>query len=427
MNAAIPRALAIANAAKEWQEKETLSSAEPDPVPTSGFNLFESLCTCPELIIEVGKHLKPKDIINLYSMSRNFHGIVDAHMQSTIKTWADHMAPGSVKMFSSDLYKNFYTRDPAGRPMDTAYYDMSHITIPERERQEVVNTEVRLVPGLKWLQMVYAREVRVRDIIATLARMGHRLAPGTDMVLKKLWLIMDLPTSESRMRLFRSKELITSPDLYRLQMFMVKLMLAFNDPIYGPESPMLSELMLGQRSLSALWAMLRRKKYTKRLEIRQLKVRYDIWPTPEQLMRGEPVHGVPVHEMGRAHREGWGTGNQHLLRPDELLYIESARRQLEFDEYIDKMMYYGHVDFESGAPCVPTLEEMYMSDDDLQETPNIEKHREVGTVTTKVYKECGNVPFERGMWTPRDIKKHHHWDSLSEEEKQAITREEKEE
>lgn len=427
LSLAVPRAMAIVNAVKAWQEKETLSSLKSDPVSTSGFNLFESLCTCPELIIEVCKHLKPKDIINLYSTSRNFHGIINDHMQSTVKTWAEHMAPGSVKIFSRDTYRDqFYIRDPAGRPVDSAYYDMSHITIPEKERQQVVNTEVRLVPGLKWLQMVYDREVRVRDIIATLARMGHRLPTGADRALKKIWLIMDISTSEARVRLFRSEDLITSPDLFVLHMIMVKLMLAFNDPIYGPESPALLELMLGQRSLSSLWALLRHKKYTKKRDIRQLKLTYDVEPTPEQRMMGEPVHGVPIHKMGRGHLEGWGIGNEHLLRPDELIFIESARRQFDFDEYIDKMMFYGHVDFESGAPSVPTLEEMYMSDDDLEESPNVEKNREVGVVTSKVYEECGNVHFERGMWTPRDIKKHYHWDTFSEQEKQAITREEKE-
>ncbi|KAK4213360.1 hypothetical protein QBC37DRAFT_286138, partial [Rhypophila decipiens] len=427
-DAALPRARSVVNAVREWHAKQSLDLVEPDPIPASGFNLFESLLTCPELIIEVGKHLKPRDIINLYSISRKFHGIVDDHMWSTIKTWAEHMAPGSVRIFSRSIYVDeFYIRDPAGRPMDKAYHDMAHITIPERKRSPIVNNEVRMVPGLKWLQMVYSREVRIRDIMATLARMGHRLPCRTEMALKKMWLIMDISTSEGRVAMMRSEDLITSVDLCLLHMFLVKTMLAFNDPIYGPESSALVELMLGQRSLSALWAMLRRKRYTTRLEIRRLKVAYDIEPTPEEQMRGEPVYGVPVHEMGLKHLEGWGIGNEHLLRPDELIFIESARRQLDFEPYAEKMMFYGHIDWETGAQAVPSLEEMYMSDDELEDSPDLEKHREAGAVTSKVYKECGNVPFERWMWQPRDVKKHHHWHTMTKEEQQAILGQEEEE
>jgi hypothetical protein len=46
--------------------------------------------------------------------------------------------------------------------------------------------EVRRIPGLLWLQMVVDREIRVRDIIASLARRGHRLPAGAHLTLKEI-------------------------------------------------------------------------------------------------------------------------------------------------------------------------------------------------------------------------------------------------
>jgi hypothetical protein len=97
---------------------------------------------------------------------------------------------------------------------------------------------VRLVPGLLWLQMIVNREIRVRDIIATLARMGHRLPEGTHLTLKKMWLTMDAATTQARMILMNNPDFFTNQDLYISQNFMVKLVLALNDPDFGPQSTM---------------------------------------------------------------------------------------------------------------------------------------------------------------------------------------------
>lgn len=391
------------------------------------FDMLASLCTCTELIVEVCKHLRPLDIVHVYSISRDFHGTINKHMRSSIFAWASHMAPTAARIYSSPVYCRWFVPDPDHRLVTRADRELSR-TQPGQakvEGQPPLNAkegEVRMIPGLLWLQMAVNREIRARDIIACLARRGHRLPEGSHLTLKKMWLIMDAATTQARMMLLNNPDFFSNEDLYITQLFMVKLVLAFNDPVFGPQSSMLMRLMLGQRSLSPLWALLRGKKYRTATEIRQLKLRYDVG-ADQILDRNLPaLHGVPVDELGTTHFEGWGTGPDHLMRPDELIPLEAARRQLDLDSCLEEMMIYGHVDFATGNSLVPSLDEMYMSDDDLSPA-----HKEWKPLKHElIHSGCGNVPFEPGMWLPKHARKAR-WKTLTDEEKAMILEAEQEE
>jgi len=390
---------------------------QKDPVMLEKFDLIGSLSTSTELIVEVCKHLPPEDILKLYSISRDFHDTIDAHMQSSIFAWIRHKAPESATIFVKGQYEMYLISDPAGRYRDESTSGIGYLTRLERPPPAVMDTDIRLVPSIRWLQMVCRREVRTRDIIATLARHGHRLLPNTSMTLKKLWLIMDIPTSSARAVTIRNRAFFSDKDLVRAQVFFTKLDMLFNDPLIGPGSSYLTRLMLGQRSLSTLWAFLRRKAYTSKLDIRQLKLRYDVGVTPDVLAYAQPVDGVSLHEMGVVHFEGWGVGGMHLLRPDELVPMEAARRQLELEMFARQFMMYGHVNISTGASLVPSLDELYMSDDELPET-----NEDISPIN----RGFGNVPFERGMWKPKHARKAC-WSTLTPEEKRLLFVEERRE
>ncbi|KAK4237992.1 hypothetical protein C8A03DRAFT_44228 [Achaetomium macrosporum] len=349
----------------EWRRATT----QPPP-KKSRFDLLTSLCTCNELIVEVCKRMRPVDIINLYSISKVFRTTLDNNMRSCIFAWASHMAPTSARIFSSPVYYRWFIEDPAKRLVTAADRELG-LAQPGQARlngQPPLNddeTKVRLIPGLLWLQMVVHREIRVRDIIATLARKGHRLPEGSHLTLKKIWVIMDASTTATRIHLLNNSDFFSDEDLYIAQLFMVKLVLAFNHPNFGPQSSMLMRLMMGQRGLSPLWKLLRGKQYRTLAEIRELKLRYDVDPAVIDAQQGMPLHGVEVDELGTMHFEGWGSGPNHLMRPDELIPLEAARRQLDLDRYVEDMMLFGHVDLTTGNSLVPSLEEMYMSDDEL--------------------------------------------------------------
>jgi hypothetical protein len=271
--------------------------------------------------------------------------------------------------------------------------------------------------------MVYARSVRVRDILACLARQGHRMPAGSNFTLLKLWLIMELPTNRDRCTIIRTKKYFTRFDLYRATTFLIKLLLRFNDPLYGPDHGVLMELMLGQRGLTPLWKLLRGKAYTTLKEVVQTKLRYDVRPTAAEREEGLPVLGVPIDEMASVHLEGWGRGREHLLRPDELIARECARRSLELDGYFESMAVYGHMDIAKVEDLTPDPEELYMSDEDL---PDQLPSDECDPHDVLVWRGAGNVPFQDGEWTPKLTKKDK-WDMLSEEERQAILADDRDE
>ncbi|KAK0626613.1 hypothetical protein B0T14DRAFT_492903 [Immersiella caudata] len=104
----------------------------------------------------------------------------------------------------------------------------------------------------------------------------------------------------------------------------------------------------------------------------------------------------------------------HLLMPDELVPMGAARRGLELDDFARQFMLYGHVYPKTRASLLPSLDEMYMSDDDLSEED---------TLVSPINRGCGNVPFEPRMWQPKHARKAR-WEVLTQEEKKMIYAEE---
>lgn len=47
-------------------------------------NFFAALCLLPELCLEVAKWIRPKDMLNLYCVSRDFHETINGHVCSTL-------------------------------------------------------------------------------------------------------------------------------------------------------------------------------------------------------------------------------------------------------------------------------------------------------------------------------------------------------
>ncbi|KAK3377742.1 hypothetical protein B0H63DRAFT_224106 [Podospora didyma] len=391
----------IEQAGEKWRALK----AETDPPQTPpSFDIIASLSSSVELIVEVCKHLTPAYIVRLYSISRAFHDAINQYMQSSTSAWARCMAPNAARLYTYELY----------RPM----LEKNSVFIPDPARHR----GPRMIHGLKWLQLIVQREIQVRDILATLARMGHRMPKGSSLTLLKLWMVMDIATSAQRVTIMQNKEFFTNQDLYITQQFFVKLLMRFNDPIFGPASTALLQLMMGQRGLTPLWALLRRKKYTVKKEIETLKVLYDVAPDAARVHTGQPYMDVPISKMGTFHFEGWGTGSNHLMRPDELLAVEAVRRDLDLVSAIRMMIIYGHVNLSTGCREVPSIEEMYMSDDELPQ----DDWSCLKTAHAEVLGGCGNVPFEPDMWQPKHARKAR-WNTLTEEQKKLLLEAEEDE
>ncbi|KGQ05930.1 hypothetical protein BBAD15_g8804 [Beauveria bassiana D1-5] len=172
------------------------------------------LCHSTELAVEIGKHLCPRDIVALYSTSRAFHDAVDRYMSASVRAWIAHQAPEAGHVFDFRLYKRVLVADPSGRTWDYQY----DTTITDEKEESSTSSgvrrngavdaakaqEVRAVPGLKYLQLVVGRDRCCRDMRAILARHGHRTPRSMHATLLKLWLCLEVPTSEQRAALLRN-------------------------------------------------------------------------------------------------------------------------------------------------------------------------------------------------------------------------------
>lgn len=360
--------------------------------------------------------------------SKAFYKLFMASFRSNVWQLANGMAPGAARTFYWKFYPALLIRDPTGvLPNNT---NLRHVfpwtksqpgaeanPLP-RDPEELqalknlglLDAKPRMVPGLQWLNMIVERERRVRDIVACLARSGHRVPRHAHISLKKMWLLMDCAHNAARQVLIGSRQLFSDFDLYNLQLFFIKLQMRFNEPIFGPDSSELSHVLLGQKTgLDVMWAMLRRKKYHDDLDAsRQLKVRYNYELTTAEFMANQPIHNVPLLEVGIGNLEGWGLGMHHLKRPDELVIEEAANRGLQLSVHYLNMAVWGHIDIKKKKNLVPTEEEMYMSDDELP--PMHPKHPDAC---------CGNVPFHPDEWLPKHAKKAR-WNTLTRAEKLQI-------
>ncbi|KAM3457522.1 hypothetical protein MY3296_000954 [Beauveria thailandica] len=361
------------------------------------------LCHSTELAVEIGKHLCPRDIVSLYSTSRAFHDAVDRYMSASVRAWIAYQAPEAGQVFDFRLYKRVLVADPSGRTWDYQYDTTTAAdekeassSSGENRRNGAVDAakaqEVRAVPGLRYLQLVVGRDRCCRDMRAILARHGHRTPGSMHATLLRLWLCLEVPTSEQRAALLRNPDIWADADLYNAQLLFVKLGMHFNDPVYGPNTYELLHLMMGQKGLYPLWQLLTRRRFTRLSEVLALKVRYDFQAAtspsyPPSAHRdgdeaqnqqhwsaeffGSSIHGVPYAEIGRTHLEGWGRlggggtvrPTRHLARPDELIPVEAVARGLELDTHLLGMMMWGYMDWETGENLVPSEDEMRLADE----------------------------------------------------------------
>ncbi|KAL1866325.1 hypothetical protein Daus18300_006787 [Diaporthe australafricana] len=395
-----------------------MSPKDDVPAYKPGFNLLESVCSNVWLAIEVAKHLPVKDIVQLYSTSRTFHELLNGHWQSSIFAWAEHMAPSSLRIFYWKFFGHLARPDPAGTTWAAPGAFANAISWPPWAPARLVragDNNLREVPGLGYLAMLVERETRVRDILALMARSGHRLPKKSHLVLKKMWLLMDLPGNALRRAAINNTRFWSGEDLFNAQMFVVKLQLRFNEPNIGPNTPKLAETLLGSPlGLTPLWQMLRGKKYTDLLEAMQMRVRY--LASNEDRARAQvwDVHyGVPQWQLGRGHLEGWGQGSVHMSRPDELVIEEAVRRGINLKGHLTFMMFWGHIDWQKRKNLVPSEEELYMSDDELP--PLSPSQKGLGGK----FGNCGNVPSDSGNWSHQHVLQSK-WDTLTDKEKLAL-------
>ncbi|KAL1903184.1 hypothetical protein Sste5346_000469 [Sporothrix stenoceras] len=315
----LPSRSSSAHAAPTTSSQEIDSQQSPQPVATSvKFDLLSSVSSCLDIVLHVCKFLDLNGILALCSVSRVFKATFDNDLEGNVMRMARQFASAeTIGAFDWRLYTKVSIPLPI-HVEENAQFDWS-AQPPQR------------APTLRYVNMLVSRERKARDIVAALARAGFRLPRTMAMsAVKKMWLLMDIPTNQGRMDMLQNEKLFTDADLLMIQMFHVKLVLLFHDPVRGPFRPpvdmlteagtmaiqqmpgvevdtngdllvseegtaaaaalilhqqqqlpaehILVETLLGQRSFEVLWKFLRRKQYRTVREALELKVRYDFVP-----------------------------------------------------------------------------------------------------------------------------------------------------
>jgi hypothetical protein len=287
------------------------------------FDLFTALTGRPDLFIEIARHLTINSLVKLYSISRDFHAVVDCHMTTVVMYQAFTKCKDAARTFTYTTYKSLCILDPSGRP--------------DRNGAGAV----RLVPSFKWLRMVVFREGVVRSIVNEVNRYGHNLPPRTSLVLKKLWFMMDIALNDKRSSFIRNEKFWSNLDLYVATLFFIKLDMCFTDPLTGDGETHLRRLLIGQRTLSRLLKALQRNGVVDQLELLQLYTGYTKGVLADMNM---DMFGIRKKDVGTQELEGWGVGESKLLYIDEMVMMEAARRGLGFEEKYPHMMLWGYVD-----------------------------------------------------------------------------------
>ncbi|KAK8856892.1 histidine kinase group protein [Apiospora arundinis] len=199
------------------------------------FDMIEGLCMQSETMVNVCKYLPPEDILTLYSVHRTFHSSINNMLRSSTLIWTNYNCPEAAMVYNwhSLEYRHLTMPDPFGRPQESpltptgfrAYRppqekeykpeaanddDISSCKDKEKAESdaqnddEQVHVDICLVPMIKWYAMCYKRQEAVEDILAHLARRGHRTPPGTLISLLKLWKLMETPSNAGRRNIIQN-------------------------------------------------------------------------------------------------------------------------------------------------------------------------------------------------------------------------------
>ncbi|KAL8837289.1 MAG: hypothetical protein Q9170_002584 [Blastenia crenularia] len=292
------------------------------------FNIFNALLKYSELTFEMIQYLDPADLLSLYAISRDFHDLADTRFTTMILSQSQSRAPESSRIFPFRCYRDLCLRDPM-----------------KRANAAKENFQVRHVPGFQWLQMVLFRERTVNDIVACLERESLVLPRAATATIKKIWFTLDLSTNALRGQLVRNRDFWTDADVYLANLFITKLDMLLTCPFNGEGDLGLRKMLLGQRSLVTLAAVLRREEMRNQYEMLRMIVEWNYTPSEEQRRLNLSLLGIPMNEAGMLQYEGWGLNPGVMFQQiDTLMTVESVRRGLDMPAHFLDMILYGFVD-----------------------------------------------------------------------------------
>ena len=312
--------------------QELIDIIESAQAPYRGngkFSFWDSICQYHSIFLELAKHLDFYSLFNLYCIQKDAFIAISTNMYTVLVHQASLLAPESADVFQFKCYRDLCATDPQARI-----------------NNELPGAVPRCVPSFKWLKFICFREDTVMSIIRHLARAGHRLPVGSTKVLKRLWFLMDFPDNDRRIGMIHNPRFWSTMELQMACLFFVKVDMRLNDPM-NPRANLVSRgMLMAQRSLSVLDAVLRRTKLRNTAHLLRMYAEWRLRPDPQHPT--DRVFGVEPRHLGRLACEGWKQGNPPLMAVDELVTVELLRRGLDLQFYLLDYVIYGNIDQETG-------------------------------------------------------------------------------
>jgi hypothetical protein len=288
------------------------------------FNLLNSILSFPELAINMVKWVPPKNLLDLYAISKDFHRVMDHTFLSFIKASASIWAPYGQSCFPFQSFRRLCIEDPASRTME--------------HRECRAWKLIRHIPGIAWLLMVSFRHATTEKIIKALNLAGHRLPNYAIIAIQKVWFTMSFPSNGARIALSHNTEYWNNIDIFVATQFFMKMDMRFTDPTHGQGEHALRDIFLSQQSLVPLLNLITHKLNV--IQILQYYILYSYTPSPQH--RNSTIFGIPPQFIGRGQNEAWGLGNQLMLRVDEAIMQEALRRNIVLSNWDLDMITFGY-------------------------------------------------------------------------------------
>lgn len=257
------------------------------------FNLFAALLKHPELVLHFASWLSTPTLVNLYSISRGFHIIVNQRFTTVILNQARRKCPGASKIWPWRSYARLCQADPAGinggvcvKPVPAT----AQLNWNQQRRQYSCTTTTtttnntallpgrpKIVPTFRWLYLSLHRTSTLHDLLAHFASHAIPLPPGILPTLQKLWFLYDIPDNPRRITYIHTRSLFTDTDLCLALTFVVRLDMMLHDPVAGEKRDDMRKLLMSIREgFDGVLAVLKREKWRSTHDFLQGWVRYGL-------------------------------------------------------------------------------------------------------------------------------------------------------
>ncbi|KAK5953598.1 hypothetical protein OHC33_005542 [Knufia fluminis] len=364
----LPNAYLYARRNLKRKRPSPSSLATPDYIyqhsGSSTFNIFRNgILLYPELCLLLAAQLPVQTLINLYSISKDFHVIANQRFTTIILNQLTLKAPHAARCYPWRCYERLCQPDPALRagtesltvhinkngissgsaninikpaPPPThaaANSQATHDSTSPPPKPTTIPPVHRKVPTFAYLHMALHREKSLWQIYQLFAAHGVPLpshpsvrhTPSLISTLHKLWFLLDIPDNPRRIAYTQSGTLFTPHDLSNTLVFIVKLDMLLNDPCGGEKRDGVRKMVLSAcDGFDTLVRVLQRRDWRDEVGILRAWTRYGLqlegesgeraigggWVplglSAEEHAASQSVFGIPRAEVGLLKREFWG-------------------------------------------------------------------------------------------------------------------------